>query len=378
MQHLIEKIFPYYRDIRQQLHANPELRYEEFNTAALVASELQKLGLAVQTQVGKTGVVGILDSGKPGKTLALRADMDALPMLEETQLPYQSQINGKMHACGHDGHTATLLATAHVLSTLKDQLSGKIKFIFQPAEEGGAGAKAMIDDGVLENPNVDAIFAFHNHPRHPLGQVQAKIGCTLYGNTEFTIAIHGKGGHAAQPETVISPIVIGSEITLLIQKMTSESIVSITQFAAGTATNLIPDLAVLHGTIRSPSKFLFEKTKADLTKKLDLIGEQFKANIETTFTEIYPATINTPYETEIVLEQARLCLGSEKVSVKPKSSRASEDFSFYLQQIPGCYFFIGNGEDSACCHNAKYDFNDELIKTGATVFCQIALYYLSQ
>lgn len=192
MKNILNELTPYYQNLRQQIHANPELKYEEHETAALVAAELKKMGLTPQTGIGKTGVVAVLDSGKPGKTIALRADMDALPIQEETHLPYASKNPGKMHACGHDGHTAALLATAATLVQIKDKFSGKIKFIFQPAEEGGAGARAMIEDGVLKNPNIDAIFACHNHPGDKAGVISTKLGTIFYSNSYFTIKIRGK------------------------------------------------------------------------------------------------------------------------------------------------------------------------------------------
>lgn len=381
MQTLIKQIFPYYQKIRQQIHADPELRYEEYKTAALVKTELEKMGLVVQTQIGKTGVVALLDSQKPGKTLALRADMDALPIHEATLLPYCSKTPGIMHACGHDGHTATLLAVAHVLCQMKNLLKGKIKFIFQPAEEGGAGAKAMIEDGVLENPRVDAIFAYHNHPGSPVGMVLARSGCTLYGNYAFDIHINGKGGHAAQPETVINPIMIGAKIIHFLQTYSMElskeqepSILAITQFNSGIARNVVPDTASINGTLRVPSFKVFDGIKEKLLNDIRSIAEDSYTKIDILFSQQCPPTISTAPETEFVLAHAKQLFGDDKVQIKSKPARASEDFSYFLQEVPGCYIFIGNG-DSAFCHNSKYDFNDKVMLTAIELLSTLAINY---
>lgn len=382
MKELISKIFPYYQDIRHKIHAHPELRYEEKITAEIVANELKKLGLHVQEKVGKTGVVGLLDSGKPGKTIALRADMDALPITEETHLSYQSKVTGKMHACGHDGHTASLLATAHILCQLKDKLEGKIKFIFQPAEEGGAGAKAMIEDGVLESPKVDAIFAFHNSPGIPLGTIVARHGCTMYGNSEFTIKVQGKGGHAAQPERTINPITVASKVILGVSELmiglTAEkdpSVISVTIIKSGVASNVIPDDATVMGTIRAATEEKREHAKNLLSNLFASVAKEYSAKIECVFTDIYPPTINTQKEADFVLTQARELFGEDRVQFKTTLTRASEDFSYFLQKVPGCYFFIGNGEDSPSCHNAKYNFDDNVIAVACEIFTSIAINY---
>lgn len=383
MKNLIQNIIPQYQIIRQTIHANPELRYEEFQTAALVADTLKKIGLPIQTGIGKTGVVALLDTGRPGKTVALRADMDALPLLEETNLPYKSKNVGKMHACGHDGHTATLLAAAHVLTELRDTFSGKIKFIFQPAEEGGAGALAMIEDGVLDNPKVDAIFGYHNDPGKPLCSILARSGCTMYSMTDFTITIHGKGGHASSPETTQSPIQAGSELVLAINDLlqrftvgTEPSVISVTRFNSGTANNVIPDEAILVGTIRAASQENANAVIQELSALTEAISTKTKTHMIVNLTDGFPATINTPNETELVLSVAREIWGEDKALIRPQAARASEDFSYFLEKIPGCYFFIGNGENTPTCHNSHYDFNDAIIPVGAEMLSQVAIAYL--
>ncbi len=385
MKKLIDEILPTYQKIRQHIHAHPELRYEETQTANLVAQTLSKIGLVPQMQIGKTGVVALLDSGKPGKTVALRADMDALPIVEETNVTYQSQNKGVMHACGHDGHTASLLGTAHVLYELRHTLKGKVKFIFQPAEEGGAGALAMINDGVLENPSVDAIFGYHNYPGIELGKVQAKSGCTMYGNMEFSIQVHGKGGHAAMPELAINPITMSAElinalceISKHLAQSEEHTVLSVTNIHSGKASNVIPEIAEITGTIRAPSLAASENAQALLQAQIEKINQKYQTYSTVQFDGIYPPTINTVAETEFVLSQASTILGQDKVIMKPMSSRASEDFSFFLQRIPGCYFFIGNGLESPSCHNPSYNFDDNILPIAIEVLSTLAINYLAQ
>lgn len=374
--------YAYYQAIRHQLHSYPELAYQEERTAEIVAYELEKLGLIVKTKIGKTGVEAVLDSKRPGKTIALRADMDALPIEEETSLSYRSSRTGKMHACGHDGHTACLLASANLLSQQKERLKGKIKFIFQPAEEGGRGALAMIKEGILESPSVDAIFAFHNYPGIPVGQVLVKPGCTLYGNYEFIIHIRGKGGHAAQPELVRNPILIGA---LLINKIDTVKhffqkeeppIISVTRFNSGIANNVVPSTATIQGTIRAASCRAAEIANQLIMEEIKELIKHYQIDIEMECNEKTPVTISTIPETELVRTQAILLLGKEQVKTKAAPARASEDFSYFLQKIPGCYFFIGNGEASAACHHPSYDFNDEVIPIAASLLTNIAIAYL--
>lgn len=378
----IEELYPYYQKIRQQIHANPELRYEEYKTSELVANELKKMDLKVMTGIGKTGVVGLLDTGKPGKTIALRADMDALPIHEETKLPYESKNNGIMHACGHDGHTASLLATAHLLTRIKDQFTGVIKFIFQPAEEGGAGAKAMIEAGVLQNPPVDVIFGYHNSPGNLTGEILARSGCTMYGNWEFALTVTGKGGHAAQPELAINPIDICSDITLAVAQIRNAlddkeypTIVTITQLKGGFTTNVIPETAMVSGTIRAAGQSFYEKAYQQLQQLIEKMQQRYTCTIAMTMNEIYPPTINTEKEAHYVLEVAKAHQMAS--NYKMKSTRAAEDFSYFLQKVPGCYFFIGNGETSACCHNPHYDFNDKILMIAPKIMSLLVLQYSS-
>ncbi len=384
MKTLIQGIIPHYRAIRQKIHQHPELRYEEVQTAALIQHELIQLGLKPQAHIGKTGVVAILDSGKPGKTVALRADMDALPIVEQNTFAYQSQHKGIMHACGHDGHVATLLGVANILSQQKDKLHGKVKFIFQPAEEGGAGALAMINDGVLDNPPVDAIFGYHNYPGLKSGYVQARSGCTMYSNTEFFIEIHGKGGHAAMPEMANNPIPLAasliqalSQISETLAKQEEHTVLSMTTLHAGKASNVIPEIVRLGGTIRAPSLEAANTATALIQAHIDNQNKESPNTLSVEFNNIYPPTINTQRETDFVLNQAKKLLGEEQVFIKEKSARASEDFSYFLQKVPGCYFFIGNGIESASCHHPAYNFNDEILPVAIELLSTITIAYLS-
>ncbi|MCX6956972.1 MAG: M20 family metallopeptidase [Verrucomicrobiae bacterium] len=250
MKLLLQQLLPEIIELRHHLHAHPELAHEEHETAALVGKTLKKFGYEVTEGIGGTGVSAVLDSGKPGKTVALRADMDALPIHEETDLAHRSTRDGKMHACGHDGHTATLLAAAGALMQCKDQFQGKIKFIFQPAEETGTGAAAMIEDGVLENPKVDAIFGYHNSSKSDFGVFKTKMDCLFASQDVFTVVIHGKGGHAAYPHLTVDPIYIGSMIIQALQGIVSRCsapvepvVLSVTQFHAGNTHNVIPSEA---------------------------------------------------------------------------------------------------------------------------------------
>lgn len=383
LKELIQYSLPEAIKIRHAIHAHPELSNDEMNTSALVVHTLKNYGYEVSTGIGGTGVVAVLDSGKAGKTVALRADMDALPLQEKNDLPFQSTQPGKMHACGHDGHTASLLLAAGVLMQFKNQLTGKIKFIFQPAEENGTGALAMIKNGVLENPVVDAIFGLHNTPYSDAGVVKVKSGCILAGQDAFKITVKGKGGHAAHPTKIIDPIFIGAQIVQAIQSIVSRSslptdavVISVSQFHAGTVFNVMPDEAQLNGTIRTTTidsqKNVLEKMKHIVQG----VAETFGATAEIEFYHHFPPTINPVNEAEFVLKTAKKVVGEQNASVLPQASMASEDFSHYLQKIPGCFFFLGNGNHGAI-HSAQYQFNDEIIPVAAEMLSQVAIDYLN-
>ncbi len=383
MQSQLQSLIPEIIKLRRKLHANPELAYQENNTAKVIADTLHKFGYAATTGIGVTGVSAILDSGKPGKTVALRADMDALPIQELTGLPYQSTIADKMHACGHDGHVATLLAVAGALHPLANQFKGKIKFIFQPAEEGRAGAAAMIKDGILENPTVDAIFGYHNMPDIPLGIIATRPGCLLASMDTFSIRIQGKGGHAAQPHKTIDPILIGAHIVQALQSIVSrftaptESIVlSITQFHGGNAFNIIPDEVELAGTLRTTSTETQKAVKLQINNIINGIAQSYLANINVDFIDYFLPTINHAKETQLVLDAATQLFGTHRGQKLEVPHMISEDFSYYLDKIPGCFFFVGTG-GTVSLHNSHFDFNDDIIPIAAEMLGNIAINYLN-
>lgn len=380
----IQSLLPEIIKIRQTIHANPELKYEEHATAALVAATLKKYGYEVTEKIAGTGVSAILDSGKPGKTVALRADMDALPIVEQTGLPYSSKNPGKMHACGHDGHTATLLAVAGALKDCKEQFKGKIKFIFQPAEEGGAGAAAMIKAGILENPKVDAIFGYHNYSI-PFKKIGIRYGCLLASSDYFIIKIYGKGAHAALPSDAIDPIYAGSLIIQALQSVisrtlapTSPAVLSITEFHAGTGMNIIPEEATLTGTLRTTSPEARSQAIKQLQQIVTGVAQSLSAKATVEIVSAYPATMNSYAETELVLQTARQLYGEENCMHLSDPIMATEDFAFYLEKIPGCYFVVGNDKENGVVHTATYVFQDDIIPIAAQLLAQTAINFLTK
>lgn len=384
MKAAIQRLLPEIIKIRHQIHEHPELCYQEVKTAALVADTLKKFGYEITTNIGVTGISALLDSGKPGKTVALRADMDALPLQEHTSLSYQSKNPGKMHACGHDGHTATLLAVAGVLKEFTKDFKGKIKFIFQPAEEGGAGAAAMIKDGILDNPKVDAIFGYHNMPQIPFGSIGTKTACLMAAMDTFIITVTGKGGHAAEPETAIDPILIGAQIVQGLQSIASRFtsptepiVLTITQFHGGTAYNIIPEDVTLHGTLRTTSVETRAAAKQHMTEIAANIAQAFGATASVNFKDSFPPTINHAIETDFVLNTAGELLGEKNSQRLIVPMMTSEDFSYFLEKVPGCFFFVGCGKADMSLHNPHFDFNDDIIPIAAEMMGRVAMRYLN-
>ena len=382
---LLQSFLPEIIALRHQLHAHPELAHEEFETAALISKRLQKFGYEVQEGIAGTGVSAVLDSGKPGKTVALRADIDALPIHEKTNLSYASKIAGKMHACGHDGHTATLLAAAGALIHCKKNFKGKIKFIFQPAEETGTGAVALIEAGILENPKVDAIFGYHNSSQSEFGVFKTTPETLFVSSDAFTITIHGKGGHAAYPNKTIDPIYIGSLIVQALQGIISRcsspmepAVLSITQFHAGTTHNVIPSEVILQGTVRAITPAARATIKEKLIEVVIQTASMFGATADVHFSYSFPPTINHLQETELAIATAESILGKEKVVLLQHPAMASEDFSYYLEKIPGCYFWVGMGLKEFTPHQPSYEFNDAIIPIAAEILAQVAIEYLNQ
>jgi hippurate hydrolase len=379
--------------IRRDLHAHPELSFAEDRTAARVADLLEAWGIPVVRGVGRTGVVGVLQRGRGKRAIGLRADMDALPVEEHNRFAHASRHPGRMHACGHDGHTAMLLAAARHLA-LHATFDGTIVLIFQPAEEGGTGALAMMEDGLFERFPVDAVFAAHNWPGLPVGSFAVSPGPMMASCNEFTIVVHGKGAHAAMPDQGIDAIQVAFQIGTALQTIVSrnvrpaESVVlSITQVHAGDALNVLPDSCRLRGTVRCFSVQARDVVEARMRQLVQHIGAAHGARCEMDFKCNCPPTTNHPVETAFLQGVLREVAGSQ--NVRPfEPTMSAEDFSFMLQAKAGCYFMIGNGDGDhrnaghglgpCTLHNPSFDFNDALIPIGASVWVSLAQAWLAQ
>lgn len=368
---------------RHDIHRHPELAYEEHRTAATVAEKLRSFGFdEVVEGVGRTGVVGVLRQGD-GPMIGLRADMDALPILEAVpDRPHRSVHEGVMHACGHDGHTTMLLGAARYLAETR-RFSGTLVFLFQPAEEGRAGARAMIEDGVFDRWPVEAVFGVHNMPGLPVGHLAVSPGPVMAAADSFTITVQGVGAHAAAPHLGRDPVVAGAALVQAFQQLVSRVrhpsetlVISVTEFHAGDAFNVLPDAAQLGGTVRYFSRETGEEAIAGMRRVCDGIGAAHGVEISMDYAYGYPPTVNSAEETEAARRVAAEALGADKV-VEQRPVMFAEDFSFFLQEKPGAYGFIGNGEGSSelgCVglHNPRYDFNDDVLGHGATFFARLA------
>jgi len=389
---LIEPITQWHEEMtafRRDLHMHPELAYEEVRTAAKVAEKLRKWGIETHTGIGVTGVVGVIRGrSNNGRAIGLRADMDALPMPEVNTFAHASRNPGKMHACGHDGHTTMLLAAARYLAEQRD-FDGTVYVIFQPAEEGFAGAQRMIDDGLFTRFPMQAVFGMHNWPSIPVGSFGVKPGPVMASSSIFRIAIHGRGSHAAKPELGVDPIMAAAQTALALQTFVSRNrnpqdpvVLSITQIHAGSAFNVIPSEAELCGTVRTFSKEALDLCETRMNEITRLTCEAMGCTAEMGFTRQYPAVINHAGETAFCAQVLRDLVGEEHVDQTLLPSMGSEDFAFMLNQLPGCYLWIGNGGgdhrdanagDGPCIlHNGSYDFNDEIIPIGASYWVELA------
>ena len=391
--------------LRRDIHAHPELKFEEHRTSELVAQQLESYGIAVTRGLAGTGLVGTLVGNSMGnsvgtsprgvspRAIGLRADMDALPLQEHNSFAHASQHPGKMHACGHDGHTAMLLAAAAYLSRHRD-FDGTVHFIFQPAEEGGAGAQRMIEDGLFERFPCDAVFALHNWPGLAVGNFGVRVGALLAGSAEFDITVTGKGAHAAMPNLGIDPVMVACQIAQALQLLISRekkplenAVLSITQIHAGDAYNVIPDQAVMRGTVRAFSVEEFDRLALSMRRVIEHTAAAFNASAEFRFQRNYPPTINHAHETEFAARVMESVVGADHVVRDYEPTMGAEDFAFMLLQKPGCYAFIGNGEGAhrhaghglgpCMLHNPSYDFNDELIPLGATYWVKLVQAYLA-
>ncbi|MCX7085994.1 MAG: M20 family metallopeptidase [Methylococcales bacterium] len=370
------------RQWRQHLHQFPETAFEETQTAQFIADKLTSFGLEVHQGLGKTGVVATLSVGNSHKKIALRADIDALFIQEQNTFAHKSCHEGKMHACGHDGHSAMLLGAAQYLSKHKN-FDGTVYFIFQPAEEGRAGAKEMISDGLFEQFPADCVFGMHNFPDIPAGHFAVKTGAMMASFDCFEITLTGLATHAAMPHLGNDAILAAAQLITAIQSIVSRNVnpadaavVSITQVHAGNTWNAIPETVVLRGTFRCFSHTVKTLIADKLTHLVQHICTSFEINSTLVFNPEnagYPVTFNTETETAIALQAARAIAGTEGVNTNPTPSMGSEDFAFMLQERPGCYLWIGNGssENSCLLHNPHYDFNDEILTIGAAYWVKL-------
>ncbi len=373
--------------LRHDLHAHPELAYQEHRTGDIVAARLAEWGYEVHRGLGDTGVVGTLRCGDHvnGKRLGLRADMDALPIRETTGLPYASKHDGKMHACGHDGHTATLLAAAKVMAERKDQFNGTLHLIFQPAEEGHGGAQKMVDQGLFELFPCDALYAFHNEPGYPAGQFGFRSGVMYSSSDTAIITIHGKGGHGAMPHVAVDPIVVASHLVLALQTIRSREIdpndmavVTVGAIHAGDAPNVIPETCELRVTIRARCPQVRQQLRERITAMAHAQAAVHRATAEVDYKWRYPPVINDVAATDFAVNVARDFLGQEWLIPNLQPLQASDDFAIMLNAVPGNYFIVGNGVGEGGCmvHNAGYDFNDNLLPVTASYWVQLAQAYL--
>jgi hippurate hydrolase len=373
--------------IRRDIHAHPELCFQEHRTADVIAKALSDWGIPIHRGLGKTGVVGIVSNGSSGRAVGLRADIDALPMTEHNTFAHASTHPGRMHACGHDGHTAMLLAAARHFARHRN-FDGTVYLIFQPAEEGGAGAREMMRDGLFEKFPMEAVFGAHNWPGLKVGQFALKSGPVMASSNEFRITIRGKGSHAALPHNGIDPVPVACQMVQAFQTIITRNrrpvdpgVISVTMIHAGEATNVVPDTCELQGTVRTFSHELIDLIEQRMRAIAEHTCAAFGAQCDFEFRRNYPPTINHPAETDFARRVLGQVVGPENVH-EYEPTMGSEDFSFFLQEKPGCYFVIGNGDGGhregghglgpCMLHNPSYDFNDELIPLGATAWVRIA------
>jgi hippurate hydrolase len=359
--------------IRRDIHAHPELGLEEVRTADLVAKKLEEWGIEVHRNVGITGVVGVLRNGNGEAAIGLRADMDALPILEATDLPHASQNPGKMHACGHDGHTTMLLGAAKYLAETRN-FNGTVNFIFQPAEEGTGGALAMLKDGLFQRFPCNAVYGMHNRPGLAVGKFITGPGPRAAGGAFFDINITGKGAHGAHPQQSIDPVMVACHIATALQTIVSRNIaaqdtavLSVTRIQSGDAYNVIPQHATLAGTVRTMKREVMETIETNMRRLATAIAEGFGATATLDFRIIFAPMVNNDKEFEAYTEAAASLVGADNVRRDAPPGMGSEDFSFMMEQVPGAHINLGNG-DSAALHNHLYDFNDEIIPYGVALY----------
>ena len=372
------------RSWRHDIHQHPEIGFQETRTSGIVAQALRSWGYEVETGIGKTGVVGRLVNGGSGKSIGLRADMDALPIQEKTGALWQSKRLGMMHACGHDGHTAMLLGAAHYLADTR-KFSGTVNLIFQPAEEGLGGAVAMMNDGLFDRYPCDAIFAMHNMPGIPEGQVVLRKGAFMASSDYATVTVKGAGGHGGLPHQATDSIVAASAIVMAIQTIVSRntnpldmSVITVGAINGGQANNVIPDEVKLEISIRSLSPGTRQMLEQRLREVVSLQAQSYGVTADIDYRYGYPVLINHDSPTEFAAKVAASLLGESRVSPQGQPLSGSEDFAYMLERIPGSYLLVGNGDGQGSCmvHNPAYDFNDKILQTGATLFAGLVESYL--
>ena len=376
------------RQIRRDIHAHPELCYQEQRTSDVVAQKLIEWGIPIIRGLGVTGVVGIIKNGNSSRSIGLRADMDALPMQEINTFDHASKHPGKMHACGHDGHTAMLLGAAQYLAQHRN-FDGTVYLIFQPAEEGGAGAKRMMEDGLFDQCPMDAIYGLHNWPGMPVGNFGVTAGPMMASSSEFELTIRGKGAHAAQPHRGIDPVMVAVQIAQAWQTIISRNkspldagVLSITQIHTGSAMNVIPDEARMLGTVRTFTTELLDLIDTRMRSIAEHTAAAFDATVTFEFMRNYPPLVNHATQTALAVGVMQSIVGNAQVNSTVEPTMGSEDFAFFLQKKPGCYVFLGNGDGDhrsvghglgPCnLHNPSYDFNDDLLPLGATYWVRLA------
>jgi len=386
----IERVLPEIRALRRDLHAHPELSFKEYNTAGKVRELLGRLpNLRVLPPLLETDVVAILNPDRAGPCIALRADMDALPITEELDIPHKSTAPGVMHACGHDGHTATLVGTAMVLAQMAAELPGRVKFVFQPAEEDGAGGGKLVEAGVLENPGVDAMVALHAWPNQPLGSIAVRRGPACAATNEIHITVRGKGGHGAYPHRCVDPILIAAHIVTGLQTLVARNlspfesaVVTIGQIAAGTACNVIPPECTMRGTLRHYEPEVGEMLRQGVRRIAEQTAMAFGATAEVRILEGYPPLNNDPGVAGLIEEVGRELLGPERVVTTEPPSMGAEDFAYYARRVPAAMFRLGvrpvDVEAYPGLHHPRFEFRDEALPVGMRMFCELARRFLDR
>ncbi len=377
-------------DVRRYIHQYPEIEFQEIKTSQLVMDHLERLGYPYENKIAKTGVVSLIDSGKPGKTVLVRADMDALPIHEENNCEYRSKNDGVMHACGHDGHTSILMAYA---SELKRDFAtlipkGRVLLVFQPAEEGGGGAQIMVEKGILEKYKVDAAFALHVWNHIDIGKIGIVNGPIWASVDQFKITVHGKSGHGALPQHSVDPILVSAHIITALQSIVSRNIdplepcvITVGSINSGNAFNAIPDKAVMRGTVRTYSKEVHNSFPQRMEKIAEGIAESFGAKAEVDYFKIDKLTINDPTCADFVRQAVKNVLNENAITEKDVRSMGGEDFSAFLEKIPGCYFLIGSRNPNKNCvyphHHSKFDFDEDALPIGLEIMKETVRLFLT-